>query len=47
MLNEISQLNTFLISGDLLLYGEAELEYVTNCKLFDAVDNYIEETGRL
>ena len=34
MLNEIRQLNTFHSSGDLLLYGAAELDYATNCKIF-------------
>ena len=47
MLNEIKQLNTFHISGDLLVYGAAEVDYVTNCKLFDVFHDYIEETGRL
>ena len=47
MLNEISQLSTFHISGDLLLYGAVELDYATNYKLFDANHDYIEETGRL
>ena len=47
MLNDIIQLCTFHISGDLLLYGAVELDNATNCKLFDAVHDYIEETGRL
>ena len=47
MLNDIRQLCTFHISGDLLLYEAVELDYVTNCKLFDAVRDYVEETGRL
>ena len=47
MLNEIRQLITFHISGDLLLYGAVELDYATNCKVFVAVHDYIEETGRL
>ena len=38
---------TFHISGNLLLYGAVELDYATNCKLFDAVHDYIDETGRL
>ena len=33
MLNNIRQLSTFHISGDLLLYGAVELDYVTNCKI--------------
>ena len=45
--NDIRQLCTFHISGNLLLYGAVELDYATNCKLFDAVHNYIDETGRL
>ena len=47
MLNDIRQLCTFHISGNLLLYGAVELDYATNCKLFDAVHDYIDETGRL
>ena len=47
MLNDIRQLCTFHIPGALLLYGAVELDYATNCKLFDAVHDYIEETGRL
>ena len=47
MLNEIRQLSTFHILGDLLLYGAAQLDYATNCKIFVAVHDYIEETGRL
>ena len=47
MLSDIRQLNTFHISGDLLLYGAVELDYATNCKIFVAVHDYIEETGRL
>ena len=43
MLNDIRQLCTFHISGDLLLYGAVELDYATNCKLFDVVHDYIEE----
>ena len=46
MLNEITQLSTFHISGDLLLYGAVELDYATNCKIFVAAHDYIEETGR-
>ena len=33
--------------NNLLLYGAVELDYATNCKLFDAVHDYIDETGRL
>ena len=33
MLNDIRQLCTFHISGNLLLYGAVELDYATNCKL--------------
>ena len=47
MLNDIRQLCTFHISSDLLLYGAVELDYATNCKLFDAVHDFIDETGRL
>ena len=47
MLYEIRQLNTFHISGELLLCGAVEHVYVTNCKLFDAVHDHIGETGRL
>ena len=47
MLNDIRHLGTFHFSGNLLLYGAAELDYATNCKLFDAVHDYIDETGRL
>ena len=47
MLNEIRQLRTFYISGDLLLYGAVELDYPTNCKIFVAVHDYTEGTGRL
>ena len=47
ILNDIRQLCTFHISCDLLLYGAVELDYATNCKSFDAVHDYIEETGRL
>ena len=47
MLNDIRQLCTFHISGNLLLYGAVELDYATSCKLFDAVHDYIDETGRL
>ena len=47
MLNDIRQLCTFHISGDLLLYGAVELDYAPNCKLFDAAHDYIEETDRL
>ena len=32
MLNDIRQLCTFHISGDLLLYRAVELDYATNCK---------------
>ena len=35
MLHEIRQLNIFHVSGDLLLYGAAELDYVTNCEIVD------------
>ena len=38
-------LSTFL--GNLLLYGAVELDYATNCKLFDAVHDHIDETVRL
>ena len=47
ILNDIRQLCTFHISGNLLLYGAVELDYATNCKLFDVVHDYIDETGRL
>ena len=47
MLNEIRQLSIFHISGDLLLYGAVEIDFATNCKIFVAVHDYIEETGRL
>ena len=47
MLNEIRQLSTFHISGDLLLYGAVELDYATKCKILVAVHDYIEATGRL
>ena len=40
MLNEIRQLSTFHISGDLLLYGAVELDYANNCKIFVAVHDY-------
>ena len=43
MLNDIRQLCTLHISGDLLLYGAVELDYATNCKLFDVVHDYIEK----
>ena len=29
------------------MYGAVKLDYATNCKLFDAVHDYIDETGRL
>ena len=47
MLNEIRQWNTVHMSGDLLLYGAAELDYATNCKIFHAVHNFINKTDRL
>jgi hypothetical protein len=45
MLQEIYDLG--VVSLDILLYGSNDVDYVTNCKIFDSVHAYIEATGGL
>jgi hypothetical protein len=43
----IGVLCTIEVSTSLLLYGSEELDFSTNCKIFDIVHKFIEESGRL
>ena len=47
MLNKIRDLSRTRISYDLLLYGAPELDFVTNYKGFNVVQEFISSTDRL
>lgn len=47
MLQNIKNIYNSKITCDILLYGAKDLDFGGNCKIFDFVHSYIEETGRL